>query len=206
MNSEELLNQAKRILGKVNRHPPINTFLEASEFLRMYAGPNSSFLEMLKKYEAHARNNSEHADEIMLEILNSFCDYVEAGLLQEISPERQAQLDVVSDYLEMASTLLENKSVHPAAPAVLIGATLEEFLRTWIEAKSLSLGARKPGIETYSQVLREANLITKQDGKDITSWAGIRNHSAHGEWDEVSDRSRISLMLDGINLFMRKYS
>jgi hypothetical protein len=88
----------------------------------------------------------------------------------------------------------------------LIGATLEEFLRTWVEAEGLPLGNRKLGLETYSQVLRDAGLITKQDGKDITSWAGVRNHAAHGEWDEVSDKTRVALMLEGVNLFMRKYS
>lgn len=54
-------------------------------------------------------------------------------------------------------------------------------------------------------MLREDGLITKQDIKDITSWAGIRNHAAHGEWDEVDDKKRIAVMLEGINLFMRKY-
>jgi hypothetical protein len=41
--------------------------------------------------------------------------------------------------------------------------------------------------------------------KDITSWGGLRNHAAHGEWDEVSDKKRVGLMLEGVNLFMRKY-
>ena len=40
--------------------------------------------------------------------------------------------------------------------------------------------------------------------KDITSWAGVRNHAAHGEWEEVSDRKRVQLALEGVNLFMRK--
>lgn len=99
---------------------------------------------------------------------------------------------------------LENTKFHPAAAAVLIGASLEEFLRTWVEEKELSLGDAKPGINTYSAVLRKANLISKQDSKDVTSWAGIRNHAAHGEWDEVGDRGRVRLMLDGVNLFMRQ--
>ena len=60
-------------------------------------------------------------------------------------------------------------------------------------------------LENYSQTLREADFITKQDAKDLTSWGGIRNHAAHGEWDEVSDKKRVSLMLEGVNLFMRKY-
>ena len=97
----------------------------------------------------------------MVSTLNAFIEYVEAGLHEGISPERRGQLDIVSDFLEQANTLLETKGIHPAAPAVLIGATLEEFLRTWIEAEGLSIGNRKAGLESYSQVLRDANLITK---------------------------------------------
>ena len=93
---------------------------------------------------------------------------------------------------------------HPAAAAILIGASLEEFLRTWVEAEGLSIGKARSGIDTYCNTLRAADLISKQDSKDITSWGGIRNHAAHGEWDEVSDRGRIRLMLEGVNLFMRQ--
>ena len=139
-------------------------------------------------------------------ILQSYLEYVQSGLSEGVSPERKAQIDVVSDFLEMAHLLLDSKDVHPAAPAVLIGASLEEFLRTWIESSALTLGTRKPGLASYSQVLRDAELISKQDGKDLTAWAGVRNHAAHGEWQEVADRARISLMLEGVNLFMRKYS
>jgi hypothetical protein len=202
---DELIQQIKQLLAKTNNPKTIiGVHAEISEFLRNYAGVNSSFYTSIQDHGP--RRGNDHAAISANQILNSFLQYVQAGLHQEVSPERRAQLDVVSDFLDMANSLLETKGVHPAAPAVLIGATLEEFLRTWVEAESLSLGSRKLGLETYSQVLRDANLITKQDGKDITSWAGIRNHAAHGEWNEVSDKNRISLMLEGINLFMRKYS
>lgn len=108
--------------------------------------------------------------------------------------------------MEQANALLEAKQVHPAAPAVLIGATLEEFLRTWCEAEGISLGAKKPGLDSYAKSLREAELISKQDVKDITSWSGVRNHAAHGEWEELGDKQRIKLMLEGVNLFMRRYA
>jgi hypothetical protein len=105
----------------------------------------------------------------------------------------------------MAQDLLNSKGVHPGAPAMIIGATLEEFLRTWIETENLSIGDKKPGLDTYTKILRSAKLITKQDVKDITAWAGIRNHAAHGEWEEVSDKKRIANMIEAVNLFMRKY-
>ena len=64
----------------------------------------------------------------------------------------------------------------------------------------------KPNLDSYCQELRKMESILKQDVKDIVSWGGIRNDAAHGHWESVSDRNRIKLMLEGVNLFMRKYS
>jgi hypothetical protein len=174
---------------------------EVSEFLRNYAGPKNSFFLQATAVVGHSRHQLME----LCSILESFREYLNAGLHAGLSPERRAQLDVVSDLLDQAGRLLDSKDVHPAAPAVLIGATLEEFLRTWVDAEGLSLGSRKPGIQAYSDALREGDLITKQDAKDLVSWAGVRNHAAHGDWAEVSDRARVQLMLEGVNLFMRKY-
>lgn len=210
MDTKELISHTQRILQKAKNAGDIyGSYTEACELVRMSVGEKSSFsksLQLCNPFTGVVGRSLEREQYQLESILNSFLQHLESGLHQEISPERQAQLDVVSDFLEMANSLLEQKDVHPSAPAVLIGATLEEFLRTWIETESLPLGNRKPGLETYSQVLRDTNLITKQDGKDITSWSGIRNHAAHGEWNEVSDRNKVSLMLQGVNLFMRKYS
>ena len=171
------------------------------EFLRTYSGPKSSFL-------VAAANCSGYDSYLVGEltaVLDSFVEYVESGLHSGVSPERRAQMDVVSDILGQAHLLLENTKCHPAAAAVLIGASLEEFLRNWAESEGLSIASTKPGIDVYSTALRSADLIQKQDAKDITSWAGIRNHAAHGEWEEVADRQRVRLMLEGVNLFMRQH-
>ena len=101
--------------------------------------------------------------------------------------------------------MLDDKRVHPAAPALLIGASLEEFLRNWAEEQNLTGTAKNPGLDSFAGKLKQANLITKQDAKDITSWGGLRNSAAHGEFDQIQKES-ISLMLQGVNLFMRKYS
>lgn len=204
MNREELITHVQRLQAKARQSSGADIFTEVLEFLRIHVGTESSFYTTLQEYSPTGRHYQNMGYGVQ-HVIAAFLSHVEAGLHQEISPERQAQLDVVSDFLEMANMLLSNKDMHPASAAVLIGATLEEFLRTWIDAKGLSLQGRKPGLETYSQVLRDASLITRQDGKDITSWAGIRNHAAHGEWEEVADGNRIRLMLEGVNLFMRKY-
>ena len=204
MNTDDLIKQARRIVEKGKAGSAAAGILaEATEFLRVYAGEKSTFFVYLNAINRGAA--SAYINRYVVEILEGFIRYVENGLLEGISIERKAQIDVVSDFLNQANNLLSTKEVHPAAPTVIIGAALEEFLRNWIEEAGLALGGKKPSLDSYAKVLREADLITKQDVKDTTSWSGLRNHAAHGEWDEVSDRNRISVMLEGVNLFMRKY-
>ena len=203
MDTHELIIAVRKIIQTLDVN--INGgYTQACELLRNYDSPKSAFLEQIRTYNPRSYAE-DYCCEHTKEILESFIQYIESGYHKGISPERKAQLDVVSDFLEQAHILLEEKNVHPAAPAILIGATLEEFLRTWVESQGLSIGSKKPSIDTYAKMLKENDLISKQDMKDITAWAGIRNHAAHGEWEEVADKRRISLMLEGVNLFMRKH-
>jgi len=174
---------------------------QVCQFLRDYAGPKSSFLKQAESIPVSYNHEMVSALDF---ILGSYIEYLEAGLATGVSPSRQAQLDVVSDILGQAQVILDGTGYHPAAAAMLIGASLEEYLRNWVEEAAVSLGNSRPGIDTYCKALRAADLISKQDAKDITSWAGTRNHAAHGEWDQVSDRERVRLMLEGVNLFMRQ--
>lgn len=207
MTSQELADHAKKLANEIEQtkyqfHRYKGVHAKACEFLARYSGPKSSFSETAQK--EGTRYGSEDGAPLTASILTSFADYILSGLAEEITPERRAQLDVVSDLLDQANTLLESPKVHPAAPTVLIGAVLEEFLRTWAENEKVSLPGR-PSIDTYAKALRDAELITKQDIKDITAWGGIRNHAAHGEWEHVQSREKISLMLQGVNLFLRRY-
>jgi hypothetical protein len=205
MTPEQIIEQAKRIQNSL-RHSQVTSggLAESCELTRTYCGERNSFYLALKEFKPSPYPDSNKAK--IVDILEGFIRSIENGFSKGISIERKARIDVVSDILEQTLNLLSTKGIHPAAPAVLAGAALEEFLRNWIEEVNLPLGNKKPGIDTYSGLLRESDLITKQDAKDITSWAGIRNHAAHGEWEEVSDKQRIQLMLEGINLFMRKYT
>lgn len=204
MDTTQVLSQVARLRAAVQQAtgswPALyGVRAQVCEFFYQLTGDRSSFYQLV-----HGAVGQNFANTV-ISALDNFKSYVEAGLLGEVSPERRAQLDVVSDFLDQANSLLGTNGVHPAAPIVLVGATLEEFLRTWVESKQLSLGARKPSLDAYAQVLLTEGLITKQDMKDITAWGGLRNHAAHGEWEEVQDKQRASLMLEGVNLFLRKY-
>lgn len=212
MTTEELIKQAKEII-KSKSIDDYSLLTEALEFLRIYTGEKSSFYKQL-----HDKTKNiplpdgwvfgDNVNKISIQVkscLEAFVRFAEKGLLNGVSIKRQAEIDIVNDILSQAKTLLETKGIHPASSCVLSGAALEEFLRTWIEEQNISLGKNKPSIDTYTKALYENNLIDKQDLKDITAWGGLRNHAAHGEWTLVDNKERIGLMLEGINLFMRKY-
>lgn len=206
MTTAELIALAKELrkyTAGEGRASAVCAMSSVKEFLRVYAGADSSFYRDISKCDniGHLHQWGDYARGT----LDGFILYVESGLLKDMSLERAAQIDVVSDFLQQAQDLLQDKDSHPAAPAMLVGAALEEFLRNWVEAENLPLTGKKLCISTYCDVLRANDFIGKQDAKDITAWAGLRNHAAHGEWDEVRDRAQVSLMMQGVNLFMRKY-
>ncbi|AZJ32236.1 hypothetical protein SAMN05444344_2962 [Tenacibaculum mesophilum] len=203
MTKEDLIRNAERIkkTSKDNAHGGL---VEAREFLRIYAGEDSSFYKTLAQLKSGAYDSTKTSR--VNGVLTTFIDFVNNDLLRSISLEREIQIDTVSDYLEQAEKLLNDKKVHPAAPAVIIGASLEEFLRNWLEDSGFDITTIKNSLDAYSTELKKQNKISKQDLKDIVSWSGTRNDAAHGHWESVEDRKRIKLMLESVNLFMRKYS
>lgn len=197
---------SKAMLESIDRICEIKDFdmflSSAKELLRVYAGENSAFyLDFKEMHHYHPQDYVDNAKSI----LRAFAFFLENDLQGGISLERQAQIDVTSDFLEQAQFLLNSRKVHSATPCTIIGAVLEEFLRNWVEEQELDKKISKPSLDAYAKALRTAELITKQDVKDITSWAGLRNSAAHGEWEEVADRKRILTMLESVNLFMQKY-
>lgn len=203
MDKEELIVQARRIIAESEANA-YGGLTQAKEFLKTYVGRENNFFIMLDKIGIGTSINI--VQRRVIGVLQSFIQYAENDLIRNVSLEREIQIETVSDFLEQANKLLDSREVHPAAPAVLIGASLEEFLRNWLEDDGFDLTSIKNSLDSYTTELRRQGRITKQDQKDIISWSGARNDAAHGHWENVSDRNRIKLMLEGVNLFMRKYS
>jgi hypothetical protein len=203
MTKEEIIAQATRIAESAKENP-LGAKAEAEQFLETYASGSNSFLENIRKLTLNHGKGGYY--QVVSSTLESFITYVKNDLLRTVSLEREIQIETVSDYLDQAENLLSDNRVHPAAPAVIIGASLEEFLRSWLVAQKVDITTITMSLDSYAQELRKMDLITKQDIKDITSWGGTRNDAAHGHWENVKDRNRIKLMLEGVNLFMRKYS
>lgn len=205
MNNSELLEKGKILLAEVNSKEgnSFGKYVKVKQFLNEYA-KNTSFSEQINKYDP-MNEGLGNINFYPSTLISSFVEYLEKGFLSEINPKREIQIETVNDFLEQAQKLLNTSGVHPAAPAIIIGAALEEFLRNWIESIDLQITGSK-SINTYASSLKTEKIITKQDVKDITSWAGIRNSAAHGKWDEVNSKDKVDLMLLGVNLFIREYT
>jgi hypothetical protein len=126
MEQSELINQSNRII-KATRGNSHGGLTQAREFLRVYAGEESAFYKTLSQIKSEA--SVAYKMTRVEQVLKSFSEYVSNGLHRAVSLEREIQIETVSDYLEQAEKLQNDKNVHPAAPAVIIGASLEEFLK-----------------------------------------------------------------------------
>lgn len=199
MEKSLIIKEAKRIQGLNDRS---KLRVESREFIRRFAGETSDFYKVLN-YPINDWNEFENRAK---SVMASFVSFTENGLLSNLSYEREIQIETVSDFLDQANFLLLDSKIHPSAPIVLIGASLEEFLRNWLEEVGAELTSMKNSLDSYAQELKKRGLINKQDHKDIIAWAGTRNDAAHGHFEEVNDRQKIKLMLEGVNLFIRKYT
>jgi len=173
--------------------------IKSKEYIKSHIGESNEF------YWAIATLEDGFAKEKLIALLESLSQYIKDGLFLELSPKDQAIQEIASDTLSQALLMLDNQQNHPAASCFLAGVTLETYLRKWIEREKIPI-AGNPSIKKYADALKSANKIKSQDVKDIDSWAGLRNHAAHGQWAEIADKKRVQLMVEGIGLFVRKYS
>ncbi|MGW3769932.1 hypothetical protein [Actinomadura verrucosospora] len=174
----------------------------ALEFLKRNA-PGTSFARSAEHlFEREGRLSADDAVEGIADILDAWALSTGESWAKALPFDVQARIEAATDLMEQVQQLLDDSKVHPAAPIVLAGAALEEFLRSRITAKGLSPSG-KPGINTYATALQQDGGLTRQEVKNITSWAGLRNHAAHGEWDQIS-REEARIMVAGINLFLQQ--
>jgi uncharacterized protein YutE (UPF0331/DUF86 family) len=182
-------------------------FIQTIQFVRTYIGTETEFYARLAVYSKDESSSSNLNQRWF--IAKCVLDAIKLFLKNDIDFKETATYkiknDIVSDLLMQAHKLLKDHEYHPAAAVILIGAVLEEFLRMLIDIHSITIpNADKGSISVYAQELAKINILNKQDSKDITSWAGLRNEATHGHFEDVNDRKRVKNALEGVNLFIRR--
>lgn len=117
--------------------------------------------------------------------------------------EEVIHADVFSDYLEMAEHLCE--SGYKDAAAVIAGSTLEAHLRQLCAKFNVStMNNGKPiKADTLNSDLVKAGAYDKLDNKNVTSWQGLRNKAAHGEYSAY-DKTQVILLISAIRDFITR--
>lgn len=183
----------------ITKYSLYGMLIKSKQYIKSHIGEDNEF------YWAISSLEDEFDKEKLISLIESLCQYIDDGLLIDISAKEKAIQEISSETLLQALSMLNEESNHPAASCFLAGATLESYLKNWVERENLTISA-PPSIGKYAEALKQKKKITTQDMKDITSWAGLRNSAVHGNWSAVDDKKRVQLMVEGVGLFARKYS
>lgn len=115
--------------------------------------------------------------------------------------------ELFSDMLEAASHLL-NQGYKDAA-AMTAGGVLEQHIRNLCHKHSIPTTSTKDGdtvpkkLDALNAELTKDYANGKQDQKEVTWMAGLRNQAAHGEYSKY-DGKQVELMILGVRGFVNR--
>lgn len=138
-----------------------------------------------------------------LEILDVIKQEISGDWLLSLKGLISAEL--FSDFIDMASYLLDEQYKDPAA--VIIGSVLEQHIRQLCNANGIAVEIEKNSklipikANQLNIELAKANVYSKLDQKSITAWLDLRNKAAHGEYAEYNI-DQVQNMKSGIIEFM----
>jgi hypothetical protein len=171
--------------------------------IKRLAPPGSAYLEQMESVlndtqKSITRSRDEEVEFRLRGILSALRGDYDAGRLQSLEELIHAHL--FSDFLEMAEYFLDEGYKDPAA--VIAGGVLEEHLRKLCGKHGGTIAA-KPKLDTMNADLAKASAYNKNDQKQVTAWAGLRNDAAHGNYGSYGD-GEIKLMVAGIRDFISR--
>lgn len=159
-------------------------------------------------YDPKNRHQYSHSGLILkhiIGIVQALKSDLENDYLKSLSEIIHSNL--FSDYIDMATHLLEEGYKDPAA--VLTGSTLENQLRNLcvkhdieIEYENNKGKIVSKKADCMNAELAKEEVYNKTFQKQITAWLDLRNNAAHGKYDQYGD-TEVKLMISGILNFIQ---
>lgn len=152
-----------------------------------------------------ARGQDSYKMKNLVGVVEALKHDLEAGYLQ--TAEELIHGELFSDFLEMASHLLEEGYKDPAA--VVGGASLEGHLRqlakrVGVETTVATASGVKPKkADSLNAEIAKATAYSSLDQKNVTAWLDLRNKAAHGHYTEYT-AEQVAIMLSGIRDFITR--
>jgi hypothetical protein len=202
--ADELITQGEEVAesaDRTDRHS--RTYVNQIEFHEWRAASLSFLTRVFGPDHPHTKLHTEKVSfediddtHYGIAILRAARQDIEGGHLKSI--ESLVSADVFSNFLEMASHLLEQG--YKDAAAVLGGAVLEDGLRRVARAKGIQV---KPSddLSALNHKLADAGTYNRLMQKRVQVWAEVRNRAAHGQFDQY-DSALVGETLRGIADFL----
>ncbi len=142
--------------------------------------------------------------------LRSLKENLEEGFLGDLSDQIGAE--IASDYMTQAVNLIgegADGAYNHVPAAVLSGAVLERALRELCEKQKPAISIVKDNgkYKTMNPLiddLKKVGLYNETRAKQLRHFADIRNHAAHGGFDEFNVDD-VKAMIEGVNRFLSEY-
>ena len=135
-------------------------------------------------------------------VLSALWREYELGHLQSFAEIIHA--DTFASFIEMANHLRDQGYKDPAA--VIVGSVLEQHLRELCDKNQIAVeikGKHKKA-DTLNAELAGQGVYSKLDQKNVTSWLGLRNDAAHGNYGNYTAQ-QVQLMIDAVRDFLARY-
>ena len=142
--------------------------------------------------------------------LRGIQDDFDRGFLDDLAA--RIEQSIAADYMGQAEQLMtegqSGKYDHVPA-AVLVGAVLEKAFRSLCDRQTPPIAVAFPNgkrktLNTFIDDLKKANVYNETKAKQLRAWASIRNHAAHGEFDQFN-RNEVQGMIAGVRDFLKDY-
>ena len=124
---------------------------------------------------------------------------LQSGLIDDL--RSRILVDIKSDFLETAATLLGDGQKDPAA--VLACIVLEDSLKR-LASKANLKEAEDKEMGVAAGLLFKAGVIEKSTNQSIKNFKNLRNAALHAQWHEVSAES-VGLLLAFLPMFVEKH-
>ena len=140
-----------------------------------------------------------NAVNVGLGVLEAAQTDLESGMIGQL--DTLVAADIFTDFLEMATHLIENGYKDPAAS--LVGAVLEDGLRKIAVAKSVDVKSTDT-LSALNHKLAQAKIYNRLTQRKIEVWNAVRNNADHGNFNEYK-AADVKDMLGGTTSFLEEY-
>lgn len=169
-------------------------FSSAANAIHQVAPPGSFYMAELQRIVEHEelrRGFPISSVEKLLGLLQSVQLEAQAGLLVKL--EDQVVASAFDDFLDHAKQYHKAGKINEAA--VLASAVLEDTIKRIARKAEIAVGG--VSLEPLIDELTKRSIFTQVKAKRLKSYAAVRNHALHAEWEKLDIRD-VGAQLSGL--------